>query len=166
MSSAINTETVRVGDDVTTSYITTLPLTLNGGSLNEYLNSLQSPSSSFSTLGGFVEEVPTDNTTSPVSITNMVLLSTLTQTTVVSPDIDIFTFYDENVDINIQNVFISTDVGIYNGVSYVEGDLLALIRDFSGSNIYINADGTLSIEDDDSDKYSVDAQTGNLIYTE
>jgi hypothetical protein len=166
MSSAINTETVRVGDDVTTSYITTLPLTLNGESLNEYLNSLQSPSSSFSTLGGFVEEVPTDNTTSPVSITNMVLLSTLTQTTVVSPDIDIFTFYDENVDINIQNVFISTDVGIYNGVSYVEGDLLALIRDFSGSNIYINADGTLSIEDDDSNKYNVDAQTGNLIYTE
>ena len=92
-----------------------------------------------------------------------------TQTTVSAADstINVLTYYlDENLG-DILSVSISESVGTQNGVSFIENESLALMRDGSypsSTNIEINSNGELEITSDDANRYSINSN-GELEYT-
>lgn len=163
MSRLLNSTTEVDSDSINTSYITTPDPVLEDESLGDIFNNT-SPSGGVSSSDGYEEPPVTDNTELPVPIINAVLLSTITETTIVPPDIDIFTYYNDEDSLNLIAIFIGDEAITYKGVAYEEGDLVAEYVD-SLLDINLDSDGNLIIDSNDANQYSLNAETGELIYT-
>jgi len=99
-----------------------------------------------------------------------ILIPTTTITTINEPDIEIFTFYDPNMDVLPNTIFtiLADNVGSINGVSYIEGQLLIGMKNHPHDIDYdINSNGELiayTLGEGDADRYDIDAN-GDLTYT-
>lgn len=160
MAKKINTVTTVDSDSINTSYSAISTSFVQNESLNSFLNR-KSPSSSVSSSSNF----STQQSSSPVTPKKIVLLSTLTDTTVLIPDLDIYTYYiEEGIPPFIFNIFISDNSGLYLGVPYKEGELLAKYDENEIDSLVLDSNGNLIVTSDDSANYSIDSD-GNLIYT-
>ncbi len=98
----------------------------------------------------------------------LVTLSTITELNVVSEQISIKTRYLDLSELPFTiEAFISEEVAVQDGVSYIEGELIMkMINSPNNINYYVDENGHLILMCDtgDQDKYS--NNSGNLIYTE
>lgn len=79
-----------------------------------------------------------------------------------SPNIEIYTFYDEG-DFHIISAFIASQVGSRLGITYKEGHLILTMRDSpSEVNCYIDNKGHLIVRSLLEEVYSIDSN-GHLI---
>lgn len=95
------------------------------------------------------------------------IISTLTETIISGIDISIKTSYVEDILPDTLLASISDTVGVQDGVSYVEGELLIRTKnnpDHLNYSISSNGELILLINTGDENKYSVNAN-GELIYT-
>lgn len=95
--------------------------------------------------------------------------STVISTFEISPNIEIFTFYEDGIS-DTKQVFIAESDGSRLGTSFTEGELVVTLNNASVFIDYeLNSSGELIVyvEDtrDNSDNYSLDEDTGELIYT-
>lgn len=98
-----------------------------------------------------------------------VILSTLTNTTRIDSDIEIYTYYQPFSELpDIIQAFIAESPASLSGVGYVEGEGIVeyVSGGASGLTIYINeSTGEVSIDSSDATSYSIDSATGQLQYT-
>lgn len=96
-----------------------------------------------------------------------------TVTSIVGTDITILTRYREESDVNILPdtilAFITNQTASYDGVSHVEGELIIEMKNNPLQIDYsIDSDGNLIVFSNQGDEsnYSIDNQTGQLVYTD
>lgn len=94
-------------------------------------------------------------------------IPTRTTISIVNNTIEILTVYDPSLDLPaIIDLFIANQVGVQEGVSYVEGDLIIRFKTGTFGNtifVNINSQGELVITSDDVARYSINSN-GELIY--
>lgn len=94
-------------------------------------------------------------------------IPTTTSISVANSVLEIVTSYDPTGELPaIIDLFLANEIGIQEGVSFVEGDLVIRFKTGTFPNITfvsINSLGELVIDSDDVARYSIDTN-GNLIY--
>lgn len=95
------------------------------------------------------------------------LIPTITETAVVGSSISITSFYQEDDLPDTLDGMIADSVGIQDGVSYIEAELLIKMKNSPEHLSYSlndNGDLILTINTGDEDNYSINSN-GDLIYT-
>ena len=101
------------------------------------------------------------------------VITSSTVTSIVGSDISIITSYREVTDTNILpdtiSAFIGDKVATFDGISYIEGELIIQMKNNPLQIDYsIDANGNLVVfsNQGDENKYSIDSNTGQLIYND
>ena len=92
------------------------------------------------------------------------VLNTNTELNLNGTDFGIYTFYtpyEQNIE-----VFISESVQNINGVSFIEGEGGYTNNGFENTVFFMNEFGELIVTSDVADRFSLEATTGQLQYTE
>lgn len=96
-----------------------------------------------------------------------VILSTVTETSIVDGIIIINTFYLEDTLPNTIQATIADSIGVQDGIPFTNGELLLKLKNFPADiSYFIDGNGNLilTVDTDDGENYSID-ENGNLIYT-
>lgn len=97
---------------------------------------------------------------------NAQLLPTTTTFTINGNAIKIYTFYSGNLNESaVIQAFIADMSSSVGGVTYIEGELVVLLNSSASINVYINNDGDLILEAENSNKYYID-ENGYLYFDE
>ena len=91
------------------------------------------------------------------------IISTITEVSVDSGDLSIFTFFGDNT--NYLSFFISESEFKKNGVEFIEGELGYSQKGYKDVSFYINEQGELIVISDDPDRFTIN-EDGQLTITE
>lgn len=94
-----------------------------------------------------------------------VLIPTATTVTINGQDITIYTYYNGDITNTpgIIQAFIAEESSAIGFVSYVEGELIVVMKDNYAASIYLDSNGNLILEAEDSQKYYID-ENGYLFF--
>lgn len=92
------------------------------------------------------------------------IVPTQTSISVIGLNIAIKTEYVSSGPPNVISAFISETIGMLNGTSYVEGELIITVKDYPDTDFLLDSMGNLIVISDDANNYNIDSN-GNLTYT-